>query len=160
MNRLFTSLGALAVVTAFLVWWFHPTQALKRRTKNLMETLTLVEGAGTASRNLKVGTISQAIAGEIELSGSGDRRAEGTFSRSQIESGFAWLTQGARSTRFELIGFDSVTINGDTGTVRARVDARVDLKQGESMNGPHRVTLVWHDDGQSWRLTRAEWVTE
>jgi len=157
MNRNLTALAALAIVSGFLVWWFQPSQALKRRTNGLMETLTLAEHAGPASRNLKINPLSAAIADEIEILGAGDRRAEGTFSRSDIEAGFAGLAKLARSTRFRILGFDDVTVRGDTGTVRARVDARVELEDRRPLDGTYQVTLVWRKEDGTWRLTRAEW---
>ena len=157
MNRLLTGIGVLAIIAGFLVWWFHPHQVLKRRTKGLMQTLTLVEGAGAASRNLKIYPLARAIADEVELSGSGDQRAEGVFSRSQIESGFSWLARNARHTRFQIRRIESVTRSGGTGVVRAVIDAEVVLQQDTPLHGPYFMTLTWQNDGNSWRLVAAEW---
>lgn len=158
MNRLLTGTVVLAIVAGFLVWWFHPNQILKRRTKGLMATLTLAEGAGAASRNLKIHPLSRAIADEVRISGAGDRRAEGTFSRGQIESGFSWLTRNASHTRFQLRRVESVTIQGSQGVVRAIVDAEVELKQHPSpLQGRQSVTLTWNNVESSWQLIAAEW---
>ena len=160
MKRPLAMLGALAIATAILVWWFQPAQTLKRRTKALMQTLTLVDDAGSVSRKMKIRPLSDTVADEVELRGAGDDRAEGVFTRSQIESGFAWLAGSAKSARFRVLDFESVEVVEDTGTVTARVDARVVLENHLPLDGPHRVTLVWHHDGDSWRLARAEWMPQ
>jgi hypothetical protein len=160
MKRPLAMLGVLAIAVAVLVWWFQPAQALKRRTKALMETLTLLDGAGAASRKMKIRPMSEAVADEVEIRGAGDDRADGVFTRSEIEAGFAWLAGSAKSTRFRILDFEAVTIEGDTGVVTADVDATVVLDENRPLDGPHRVTLVWRHDGNSWRLTRAEWQPE
>ncbi len=157
MNRLRTGLIALVILTAFLFWWFHPNQALKRRTKGLMQTLTLVEGTGSGSRNLKIGPLSRAIADQVTISGAGDQRAEGIFHRDSIESGFAWLATNARSTRFQIRRIESVTITGDTGIVQADIEAQVILPREIPLDGNYSMTLTWQNDGSAWRLIAAEW---
>lgn len=157
MNRLLTGTAVIAVIAGFLVWWFQPSQVLKRRTKSLMETLTLAEGAGAASRNLKIYPLSRAIGDEVRITGAGDRRAEGVFTRNQIESGFSWLTRSARFTRFQTRRIESVTIQGNQGVVRAIVDTHVELQQQTPLHGQHNVSLTWSHDGDSWRLTSADW---
>jgi len=157
MNRFLTGIGVLAIVIGFLIWWFHPHQVLKRRTKGLMETLTLVEGAGAASRNLKIYPLARALAGEVEISGSGDPRSEGVFSSSSIESGFSWLTRNARFTRFQIRRIESINRSGDLGVVHALIDAEVVLKESTPLHGPYFMTLTWQKDEHSWRLIAAEW---
>lgn len=160
MKRPLAMLGLLVIATAVIVWWFQPAQALKRRTKSLMETLTFADGAGAASRKMKIRPLSEAVADEVEIRGAGDDRADGMFDRSEIEAGFAWFAGSARSSRFRILDFESVTVEGDTGTVTAEVDATVVLDENRPLDGPHRVTLVWRHDGNSWRLTRAEWTPQ
>lgn len=157
MTRPLAGLLALLVTTGLLVWWFHPKQVVKRRVNSLMETLTLAEGAGTAARNLKAYPLNRLLAPQVELSGAGDRRAEGTFARSEIESGFSWLAQNARSTRFETRSFESVTITGGRAVVRAVVDARVELGSDVLLDGAHDLRLDWQRDDDGWRLDAATW---
>jgi len=157
MKRLTTALVTLAVLTGFLFWWFHPNQTLKRRSNGLMRTLTIPEGAGAASRNLKSSPLSRAIADQVTLSGAGDSRAEGVFHRGNIEAGFAWFVRNARSSRFQIRRFENITVTGDTGVVRARIDANVQLPKDTPLDGSYSMTLTWHNDGSSWRLVAAEW---
>ncbi len=158
MNRLTTGAAALAILTGFLVWWFHPDQVLKRRTKGLMNTLTLAEGAGAASRNLKLAPLSRAVGDRVLITGSGDHRADGTFTRDEIESGFAWLTRNARFTRFRIRSYESVAIDGREGVVRAVVEGHVELRDRTPLEGTHHATLTWNHDGDSWRLVAADWA--
>lgn len=157
MNRALTGIAILLALCGFLLWWFHPQQTLKRRSKSLMNTLSLAEGAGAASRNLKLNSLSRAIADEVTVAGSGDRRADGTFRRESVEAGFTWLTRNARSSRFRIRHFDSVTISGDVGTVIASVDAEVILPENTPLDGIYSVTLSWRGHANAWRLTAAEW---
>ncbi|MFU8893780.1 MAG: DUF4440 domain-containing protein [Luteolibacter sp.] len=157
MKRLPTTLGIVVIIAGFLVWWFHPHQALKRRSNGLMETLTIAEGSGTASRNLKVSPLSRMMAEEVTIIGAGDRRAEGTFPRSSVTAGFSWLARNARVTRFKIQRFESITRSGDTGVVHALIDAEVALKQETPLQGAYSMTLTWQNDGSAWRLAAVEW---
>ena len=157
MNRALTGTAILLALCGFLVWWFHPAQTLKRRSKSLMNTLTLAEGAGAASRNLKLNPLARAIADEVTLRGTGSRRANGTFQRESIEAGFSWLTRNARSSRFQIRQFDSIAISGNVATVTATVDAEVILPDATPLDGIHTVTLTWLGEGNAWRLTACEW---
>jgi len=157
MKRPLAGLLALLVITGFLIWWFHPRQVVKRRVNSLMDTVSLAEGAGTAARNLKAYPLNRLLATQVELSGTGDRRADGAFSRSEIEAGFTWLAQNAQSTRFATRRFESITLTGDRAVVRAIVDARVVLGGEMLLDGAHDVRLDWRREDDGWRLTSASW---
>jgi len=47
VNRLLVSVFTFVVICGFLLWWFHPHQSLKRRTKALMNTLTWQRNGST-----------------------------------------------------------------------------------------------------------------
>ncbi len=157
MKRLIVGAGVLLVTVGFLVWWFHPDHVLKRRTRSLLDTLTLAEGAGTAARNLKAYPLNRLLAAQVELVGTGDRRADGVFSRSEVESGFSWLATNARSSSVVVRRFEAVTRDGDRGEVRVVVDARVELRDAVALDGPHDVRLGWVRGDDGWRLESAEW---
>lgn len=157
MKRLLTAIGIMAIVAGFLIWWFHPHQTLKRRTTGLVNILTVADGSGTASRNLKVSPFSRMMADEITISGAGDRRADGTFSRSSVEAGFSWFVRNATFSKFKIQRFESISHSGTTGVVHARIIADVGLKQETPLQGTYSMTLTWQNDGTSWRLAAADW---
>jgi hypothetical protein len=158
MKRLVISCVIVALIGAFAVWWFSPSQVLKRRTITLLETLTMDSGTGRSARQMGVYSLNALLASEVELDTPAIEQANGTFERSELESAFSWLCQQAKQTRFELVGFDSVTVTGDVGEVAFSLEALVELPAYRPADGHYQVTFRWRREDETWRLERATWL--
>jgi hypothetical protein len=159
MKRPFIIAGLLLGLTGFLFWWFSPTQVLKRRTHNLLETLTLDAGASRSSRQLGVYSLNALLAPEVELSSATISEANGTFERSDIESAYTWLCNNARQSRFEAVRIESVNVAGDAGTVILTLNALVELSNYRPADGDYQVTLRWRQgEDHAWQLAAATWA--
>ena len=157
MKRIALPVFAVAVFAAFLFWWFSPVQVLKRRTTNLLETLTMPPGSGSSGRQLGVYSLNALLASQVELVTETIPEANGSFDRSEIESGFSWLCGQSKQTRFELLRVDSVTVNGDKGVLRCDLQALVELTSRRPVDGRFDVTFEWTRSDDGWRLERATW---
>jgi hypothetical protein len=157
MKRLAIPLFLLALLGAFLFWWFSPVQILKRRTESLLSTLTLESGSGVSGRQLGAYALNSLLAAEVKLDTPTIDEANGTFGREELESAFSWLCNQAKQTRFELKDFKSVKIDGDTAVVDFTVEALVELPTYRPADGRYDVTFRWQREEDGWRLTRAKW---
>jgi hypothetical protein len=158
MKRLLVPALALAVMTVLALWWFSPTQVIKRKTHSLLETMTLDSGTGRATRQMGVYSLNSLLAAEVELHSPSIREAHGTFDRADIESAYSWLCQQARQTKFDLRRIHAINVSGDHGKVEFSVDALVELPSYSPADGSFRVTLDWRREDDNWRLFRASWI--
>ncbi|MEX1049085.1 MAG: hypothetical protein WED15_06135 [Akkermansiaceae bacterium] len=158
MKRSVISGIALALLIAFGLWWFSAAEVLKRRTQSLLSTLTLDAGTGRASRTLATYSLNKLLAPWVELDTPTIREANGNFERVELESGFNWISQQAKQTRFELEKFHSVTIAGDTGNVKLTLFGLVELPHYRPADGNYAVSLDWKNGDDGWRLTQAVWT--
>jgi hypothetical protein len=158
MKRLILSGLALALLIILGLWWFSPTQVLKRRTQSLLGTLTLDAGTGRAGRTLATYSLNKLLAAQVQLETPTIQEANGTFERAEIESGFSWVSQNAKQTRFELKNFHSVTIDGDRGNVRLTLSGLVELPHYRPADGDFDVSFDWKRGDDGWRLSRAVWT--
>lgn len=158
MKRMVISGLALALLIILGIWWFSPAQVLKRRTQSLLSTLTLDAGTGRASRTLATYSLNKLLAAQVELDTPTIPEANGNFERSEIESGFSWISQQAKQTRFELKRLHSVTIIGDTGKVKLTLSGLVELPHYRPADGVYDVSFDWKNGDDGWRLTKAVWT--
>lgn len=157
MKRL-SIIATVLVAAVFLVWWLSPTQVVKRRTEKLMSTLTLEEGSGSAARHLNTLAFGNLIAEEVSLVAPTIEEASGDFDRSDLNNNFAWLTTQATFTKFEVVEFRSVEVDGDNATVEAKIEGIVSLRSYRPADGLYMVELGWRKADDGWRLARAKWT--
>ncbi len=139
------------------LWWFSPTQILKRRTVSLLETLTLEATSGKAARQIGTYALNSLLAPEVELHTPTIPEANGTFDRSEMESAFGWLCSQAKQTHFKLKEFRSITLQENTGQVEFTVDALIELPIYRPADGDYSVTFAWVKTDAGWQLSGAKW---
>lgn len=158
MKRLSILGAVLLMLAAFLFWWFSATQVLKRRTQSFLDVMTMDAGTGKSGRQLGVYRLNSLLAEEVELNTPTIEQANGTFARSELESGFSWISQQAKQTRFILNEIQSVDVASDRGKVVFLIEALVELPAYRPVDGNFQVTFHWQREKDDWRLTRADWV--
>ncbi|HSP42625.1 MAG TPA: hypothetical protein VLO11_07135 [Luteolibacter sp.] len=158
MKRYLPYAAAFLVLVLAAAWWFSPGQVIKRRTLSLLDTLTMEPGEARSGRALGSYSLNALLAPEVELDTPTIGEANGTFDRSELESAYSWLSSNARETRFKHERFESVTTEGDEGTVVFTLDALVELADRRPVDGHFEVTFRWRrDDLGKWRLHSASW---
>ena len=147
----------LAVFIGLGAWWFSPVQVLKRRTASFLSTITLDAGAGRASRQMATYSLNRILASEVQLDTPTIPEANGNFERSELESGFSWLANQAKQTRFEIQEIRSVVVTGATATVDLRLEGLVELPHYRPADGIYDVIFEWVKGEDGWRLVHATW---
>ena len=146
-----------AVLGGVAVWWFSPTQVVKRRTLTLFRTLTLEAGSGNAGRQMGTYSLNALLALQVDLDNPTIKEASGTFERSEVESAFSWLCSTAKQTRFEIVAFRSIRVDGDHATVDATLSGLVELPTYSPADGKFDAVFDWAKEKDGWRLARATW---
>ncbi|MES2658332.1 MAG: hypothetical protein V4689_06925 [Verrucomicrobiota bacterium] len=157
MKRYAIPLVFVAVMAAFCIWWYSPTQVVKRRTESLLTTLTLNAGDGKATRHMGAYSLNGLLAPEVELETPTIDEANGTFAREELESGFSWLCDQAKLTRFEMEELREITIDGDKAKVVLVLTGLVELPTYNPADGRYDVTFDWVKGEDGWRLSHAVW---
>ena len=158
MKKLLIPVVALVAVVAVLVWFFSPEQVVKRRTGKLMSILTMEDSGGRNSRQLSSLGLGGLVADELELETPTIEEANGVHQRSDIESGFGGLARIANFTKFEIVEYHAITINGGDARVSATIEAVVALPSYRPADGLYEVELDWKKEKDGvWRLSRAKW---
>ncbi len=150
-------LAAIVILTLFGVWWFSPTQVVKRRTRSLLTTLTLDDSSGKVTRQMGAYSLNGLLASEVTLDTPTIKEANGTFERSELESAYSWLCEQAKQTHFKLEKFKSVSVSGATAKVELTLDGLVELPVYRPADGIYDVTFDWKKEKDGWRLYHATW---
>ena len=158
MKRLAALVAAILIFAGSCVWWFSPTQVVKRRTRDLCQILTLETGTAPASRNVGAFQLDRLLQPQLELVVPSLPEANGSFERNEVTSAFSWLCNNAKETKMKLREIESVTINGDHAEVRAKVDALVNVSIAHPINGPGNAIFTWIKSDDGWRLERLSWI--
>lgn len=156
MKKLPIAIIAAAVLIPLGMWWFSPEQVVKRRTKHLMEVLSMSEGAGPL-RQGKVFSMNAMLAPEVTLTIPDIADANGTFDKQEIESAFSWICQNAKKSDFRITEFRGIEIAGETAKVGFITEGFLELGAGRPADGTFDVTIRWVKGGDGWRYDTVTW---
>ena len=154
MKKLIILAAAAVILIPLGMWWFSPEQIIIRRTKHLMEVLTIGESTGRPFRQAKVFSMNAMLAPEISISISEISDANGTFDKQEVESAFSWICQNAKRSEMSIIDFGDITITDDEAEVEVMVDALFELPAGHSVSGNYVMTVDWVKTGDGWRFEK------
>ena len=157
MKKLLIPIAVLLAV-GFLVWFLSPVQVVKRRTNKLMDTLTLEQGSGGTGRQFNTLALGTLLAESVTLETPTIEEADGDHSRDALTSGFGWIARRNGSfTKFEVVKFHTITVEGDQARVNATIEGVVALPTYRPADGMYEVELDWSRGDDGWRLTKAVW---
>jgi ketosteroid isomerase-like protein len=157
MKKLWVTLIAGVILIPLGMWWSSPENVIMRKTKRLMEVLSLSEGSVGPLRQAKVFSMNGMLAPDVELVIPEIEDANGTFDKEELESAFTWICKNAKESQFDVIAFRDVVLNGDTATVSCIVKGYLDLGYVRPADGTYDVTIVWKKGGDGWRYNEVVW---
>ncbi|MGL5016533.1 MAG: hypothetical protein ACRDBP_00245 [Luteolibacter sp.] len=157
MKRFVIPLVVVGLLAGFGIWWFSPSQVVKRRTESLLETLTLDGGSGKVGRQMAVYSLNALLAPRIELENPTITEASGSFERPELESAFSWLCGQAKQTSFKAEKFRSIRVTGNKATVEMTLTGLVELPTYRPADGRFDAIFDWEKEEDGWRLARASW---
>jgi hypothetical protein len=152
VKRLLIGIAVAAAIAGFAVWWFSPTQVLKRRTRALLDTVSVAADSGRIARGIQASGIDGFLAKNVKLEVP-DEEASGSWSRDGVGAGFRYVATECDFTRFELGSIESLVIGEDTATLDCWVDAEVQVDKRTRVSGRYRTEFAWKKDEGRWRIT-------
>ncbi|MFD2256331.1 hypothetical protein ACFSSA_06570 [Luteolibacter algae] len=155
--RIIIAAVLLLILVPTGMWWFSPEQVIMRRTKHLMEVLTLSEGIGGPLRQAKVYSMNGMLAPEVEMITPDISEANGTFDKQEIESAFSWICQNAKRSNFRITEYRDVEIEGERARVRVFVEGYIEIGATRPADGYFEVVIHWVKGGDGWRFEKVIW---
>lgn len=152
MKRLIVGIVVLAAVAGFVIWWFSPTQVLKRRTRALLDTVTVDASSGRIARGMQASGIDGFLAPRVNLEVP-DEEASGSWRRDEVGAGFRYVAARCDFTRFELDSIESLVIGEDSATLDGWIDAEVQVDKKTRVSGRYRTEFTWTKSEDRWRIT-------
>lgn len=150
MKRVVFILVVGLILIATLFWWFSPTQMLKRKTASLMGLMNL-SGTGEA-RVMEVNAFRGLLADNVEMELSFRTGLDPVLGRDDIVSGYVMLSRRVQKSRFELLRYESVQIDGDAADVAFIMKGLVELPEIRILDGEYRMVFHWLEQEGDWRL--------
>lgn len=157
MKRWLPPVAALLLATLGILWWYQPQRVIERRSRALLETITVPPSASKASRMLRPESLAPFLAPSVTFH-TRTREVNGALERDDVVDGFRYVATNAAETSFQPAAILGVEVTGDTASIRLLVDAHTVMSGHDSLNGEHEVTLAWRKEGSSWLLTRVDLV--
>ena len=155
MRRLFAPLALLLVLAgAFAWWWYQPERVVARRIASLFDAAEVEAESNNITRSTRGNAIEGFLAPNVAIRGPEemDEYVEGPQSRSSITANYTFAAKNCRQISFEALEVEEVTVSGETARAKARVDAIVELT-----NGDRPADGILHLD-MEWRKTDGDWV--
>lgn len=146
-------LSLFVINVVVLLWWFSDTQVIKRQTKALAETLTIVKEDGKSTRALKSqkldGLLAVSLICSVEV-----KQYNYEFSKDELIQAHLAMTSMCQSTSAAASNI-AISIDSDTSaTVTADLKLSATENRGQTHNESCQAKLKWqkNDQGQ-WRLS-------
>jgi hypothetical protein len=154
---IFALLGVLLL--AFAVWWYSPTQVLKRRCDSFFNVISFSEKQESAARHVQALKLADYLDRDVAISGQElSEEIDSPVSRGEMQAifsaaGDACTFIAITERRFEFIGID-----GDDATVQVTINLAIGHPEGaRRFNGTHRMMLSWHRAKPVWVLSKVAW---
>lgn len=148
-NPVIILLAILVAIVGFLMWWFSPTQVVKRQINTLVETLNIAADDGKATRASKNQDFSTLLGEKFaaELNASGMQRY---FTKDDAIEAHLALISTCQSCSLSMSNLVLDRVNDSTFRFTCKADASVSLKGGDSQSESGKLTIIWEKTENSW----------
>ncbi len=149
----FVALAVIAV--AILVWWYAPARVVERRTRALLEVVSIPPGTGGAARLMRPDSLRPFLSETVRFKTPADE-VNGALDRDDIVAGFAHVATQAKETRFRMVARRALAVTGDHANIRLVLDARANLAGHPWNNGRYDASIDWQKTKDGWQVTAVE----
>ena len=153
-----TVLFALAIITAFSVWWFSPSQVVKRQTNTVIKCLDIPETATKTYRALKTTSFSNLLANRVtchvDIAGyQKDLTHDQLVESHQLYAYHVdWASAKASNIKVSII-------DDQHATTQADLNFTISSKKVAASSEIIALNLSWQkNDAGKWQLTKVEMI--
>lgn len=158
MKRLLIYVAINVLVVGLFQWWYQqPRRVVERKLGHLIEDLSIAPTTSRSSRLLKSSTIHSYFEDPLEISSPFDE-LNGSFTESDIDSGFAYLTESAREISIQREGDFETSLEGQHASVVFDATIKVVIsRQERAVHQRCRVTTHWRKSKDGWLIHSSDW---
>ncbi|MCW1923948.1 hypothetical protein OKA05_15380 [Luteolibacter arcticus] len=161
MRRLLVPLLLLLVLAGgFGWWWYQPERVVARRITSLFEAAEVEDTASEISRSTRGSSLEKFLAPNVVIRGTEEieEYVDGPQSRDSLVTNYTMAARGSRRISFEPAEVDEVIVTGDSATAKARVDAIIELTNGNRpADGVLHLDMEWKKIDGEWVLSSVAW---
>lgn len=158
MKRLIIYIATAVLCLSFFLWWYYqPELVLTRKLNGLIEALCFAPDSTRSARLMKNSSVTSYFADPTEITSPYDE-ATGSFTRTDLGSGYAYLAESAREISIVPVGEFAITLEGEHATIVFEAEVNVAINRFmKAVNGKHRVTTHWVKSDQGWLIHSSDW---
>lgn len=164
-RRIGFGFALLVAVVIVGIWWFSPTEVLKRRVADLLDAAEVSELSTDLARQTKGQKIAEYFAEQVkieppeEMDGSvRDRINRDQLSRDRLITLYTMAARGSKEISFTDVEVHDVQHDNDRAQVRFQVDCVVDLGTQRPVDGLLDVVSLWVKRNDDWQLVELSWT--
>lgn len=157
---IFPILLIIVLLSAFGWWWYQPDRVVARRVSGLFQSANVAADSGTITRGLRGNAIEGYLGPDIIFEAPRRQADEfdGPQSRDTVVAMYTSLAKYCRQVVLQRPEIDDISIDGETATVQARIDALIELPNAYTpVDGIQHMTMEWRKIDRKWCLVRAKW---
>lgn len=155
MKRWLPASIALLGAVILLVWWKAPARVVERRTRALLEVITVPASSGKPARLMRPNSLAPFLAPSISFLTPANE-VNGDLENHDVLAGFGHVASAATETRFTMLDVRSVEVAGDAATIRFELEVYTDLHGHDSANGRHEARIDWRKADGDWRVVAVD----
>lgn len=161
MKRL-VPIGAIIVLAALAIWWFLPTQRMKRRVASMIETANVPSNMMDVARKTRGTNLAKYLAPEIRIDApenTDERLLRDSIDRDRATVYYSGAASLAKRISLADLKIGTISFDGDTAKVGFELDAIVELPGRTPIDGILVVDSHWiHSDEEGWRMDAIGWL--
>ena len=151
-----TILISLIAITIILIWWFSPSQIIKRQTHTFVQCIDIPETATKTYRALKTNSFSNllanAVACKVDIS-----NYQSEFSRDQLIESHQLYAFNVSSAMASANNVEVSIIDDQNALSRAGIHFAIKSKKLAASGEKVELELKWkRNDAGKWQITNIE----
>ncbi len=149
---------SLVAIIIVLVWWFSPSQIIKRQTQKIIQCLDIPETATKTYRALKTNSFSNLLARSVSCRVD-IAEYQSEFSRDQLIESHQMYAYNVASAVAEASNIEVHIIDDKNARTNADIYFAITSKKIAAIKEKIEINLDWEKtDTGKWRLTNVEIV--
>lgn len=158
MKRLAIYISIAVVSLSLYLWWYYqPERVLTRKLHGLVESLNFAPDSSRSARLMKSSSVTSYFADPVEIT-SPFEEATGSFTLSDLDSGYSYLAQSAREILIEPDDAIEIDLQNDHATLVFDAHVKVAINSFvKAVNGRYRITTHWKKTENGWQVHSSDW---
>ncbi len=157
MRRIIITTVSILSLALLGAWFFSDVQVLKRRCAELTDLLSIESVNGGPLRQAKVYSLNKLLAENVTIETKEIQDLRGSFDRQEIESGFSWILNNAKESKFQIDEYLNIDVINERGVTTLAVEGFMEFPTYRPADGRFEVEIEWMETEEGWKFDRVSW---